>query len=288
MRWTKAGAFAAEIDLSRIDQKLHKQQIIHRFTMESNIQVLWVPENVDAEAVMEQVKQWLDHPESLDSGSMQNQNSPISIRFNEKPAPVTLVFVALCFAGAALYYFGDSFFRLFTFWDTFERFRAGDTVFRDISDGEIWRLITPIFLHFSPAHSIFNALSLWYLGSMVERHSGISRLLLLILVIGLVSNSAQAIVSTEYVLFGGMSGVVFGLLSYVWLAQRLNPACGYNLFQSLFVFMTAYMLLSTLGIFNWLTGGDIADTAHIVGYITGLLLALVFHLFQSGSRRNEL
>lgn len=281
MHWIKAGGFAAEIDLSGIDRQLHQQKITHRFTMEADIQVLWVPENVDAAAVMEKVHFWLQNPESLNSVSAQKKPAPSSIRFNAQPAPVTLLFVALCFAGAALYYISDSFIRPFTFWDSFERFRAGETVFRDISHGEIWRLITPIFLHFSPAHSIFNALWLWYLGSMVERHSGIFRLLTLIVLIGVISNIGQALASKDFILFGGMSGVVFGLLSHVWLAQKIDPSSGYRLIDPLFIFMTAYMLLSTLGIFDWLTAGGIADTSHIVGFAVGMVLALVFHLFKA-------
>jgi len=280
MHWIKAGAFAAEIDLSRIDQQLHQEQIIHRFTMESDIQVLWVPENVDADAVMEQIQGWLNNPETLAVPVNAGQTKTKSISFNERPAPVTLLLVALCFVGAALYYFGDAVIRPLTFWDAFERFSSGETVFRDISAGEVWRLVTPIFLHFTPSHSIFNALSLWYLGSMVERRSGILRLVTLVFLIGIISNIGQALVSTDFVLFGGMSGVVFGLLSYIWVTQKLNPTCGYQLLNSLFIFMTSYMLLSTLGLFDWLIGGSIADTAHIVGYITGILLALVFYLAQ--------
>ena len=281
MHWIKAGAFAAEIDLSRIDHQLHQEQIVHRFTMEANIQVLWVPSNVDVAEVMEKIHFWLQNPESLNSVTVGNKSVSSSIRFNAQPAPVTLMFVALCFVGAALYYVGDSFIRPLTFWDTFERFGAQDNVFRDILSGEIWRLITPIFIHFSPAHSIFNALWLWYLGSMVERNSGIFRLLTLIALVGIISNIGQALVSTDFILFGGMSGVVFGLLSYVWLAQKIDPSSCYRLIDPLFIFMTAYMLLSTLGIFDWLTAGGIADTSHIVGYITGIILALVFHLFKT-------
>ncbi len=282
MRWIKAGAFAPEIDLSVIDQQLHQQQVIHRFTKEANVQVLWLPEDLDAAAVMAQIQYWMEHPETIADSAKPNTSAVPALRFSERPAPVTLILVALCFVGAALYYLGDNVIRPLTFWDQFDQLRAADTVFRDIAKGELWRLITPIFLHFTPMHSIFNALSLWYLGSIVERESGIWRLLSVVFLTGLISNTGQALVSTDFILFGGMSGVVFGLLSYIWLAEKIDPACGYRLMNSLFIFMTVYMLLSTFGIFDWLAGGGgIADTAHIVGYLSGLCLAVVYHLFKS-------
>src|SRR6267378_1181053 len=56
----------------------------------------------------------------------------------------------------------------------------------EIRNGQVWRLLTPIFLHFSAAHLIFNMLATLDLGSMVEARAGSGRLLLLVLVIGVV------------------------------------------------------------------------------------------------------
>ena len=159
----------------------------------------------------------------------------------------------------------------------------GESVFRDVLSGDYWRIISPIFLHFGPTHIIFNAIFLWYLGSMIETHSGFLSLLVLVVLIALISNTAQALVTDFYVVFGGMSGVVFGLLSYVWMAQKVGKVQAYRLSDPLFFFMTGYMLLSTFGLFDWLAGGDVADTAHISGYIAGIIFALASHVLTRTS-----
>src|SRR3954447_22551693 len=43
----------------------------------------------------------------------------------------------------------------------------------EVCHGEVWRLLTPIFLHFDLLHICFNLLWIKDLGSLVERLSGI-------------------------------------------------------------------------------------------------------------------
>src|SRR4051812_35822110 len=61
----------------------------------------------------------------------------------------------------------------------------------EISHGEIWRLITPIFIHSGIAHILFNMLWLKDLGTAIERVAGTPSFLELVLVTGVVSNFAQ-------------------------------------------------------------------------------------------------
>lgn len=291
MQWIKAAEFPEDLDLASIDEALRREQIPHRFTMESGVQVLWLAEPGNTQEVLARIQHWLKNPDSLGSLTDSKQSSQISsigFRFGSKPAPVALAMVALSFVGASLYAFGDEFILLFTFWDPYVRILPGENVFRDILSGQYWRLMTPIFLHFSFPHVIFNALWLWYLGTMIERNSGVSRLLVLIVFVGLVSNIAQALVSSGLSIFGGMSGVVYGLLSYLWVARKLGGPRGYHLPDALFIIMTVIMLLSPLGILDWLAGGEVADTAHIVGYISGIIAALIIHLFNRPDQHNEI
>jgi GlpG protein len=135
--------------------------------------------------------------------------------------------------------------------------------FPEIRRGQIWRLFTPMFLHFNILHILFNMLWLRDLGSIIEAYKGWWTLLLLGFVIAAVSNVAQCLVSGP--LFGGMSGVVYGLLGYVWMQGKFNPASNLRL-------QSQTVRLMIMWFFVCLTGlvGPVANMAHGVGAVTGI------------------
>ena len=265
--------------MSAVTSNLRTLGIQHRFILSGGKQQLILANSADIEAVQQVIEDW-------QSGNLQGKpvlsRQPI-MRFSQKPAILTLIVIFLGFTGAALAGFGRQFIYPFSFWDTSQLFYVPLVEldpWAEIKGGQFWRLITPIFLHFGPVHIVFNALWIWYLGTMVELHQGKLALLVLVLVIGVVSNTAQALVSTG-IIFGGLSGVVHGLFSYCWLWGKMNKNSSVQVPNALFVIISALMLLSPLGILDIIVGAEIADTAHISGYITGLFCALAAHLLNS-------
>lgn len=131
---------------------------------------------------------------------------------------------------------------------------------------QVWRYLTPIFIHFSLMHIVFNLVWWWYLGGMVEKLRGKLKLLEIVLIAGVLSNYAEAMISGPN--FGGLSGIVYALMGYVWLYGERKPFSGLRLDRAMIGIAVIWLLAGYLGFI-----GDIANTAHLVGLVVGLLLA---------------
>lgn len=136
--------------------------------------------------------------------------------------------------------------------------------FRVISKGEVWRLITPIFIHLSILHILFNMYWLYYLGGMIETVKGSYFLIILVVISAIISNFGQYYFSGP--LFGGMSGVNYALFGYIWMKSRFEPFEGLYLDR-----ITIFVLVGWF--FFCLTGmaGPVANIAHGGGLVVGII-----------------
>jgi GlpG protein len=134
----------------------------------------------------------------------------------------------------------------------------------EVRSGQVWRIFTPILLHGGLLHLLFNMLWLKDLGTMYETGRGIRRYLIFVLVIAGLSNLGQFILSGPN--FVGMSGVVYGLLGYIWIRGRLDPHSGFFVEQSTMLFMTIWFFACLFGVIP-----NVANTVHTVGFVGGLL-----------------
>src|SRR5205814_9740200 len=91
----------------------------------------------------------------------------------------------------------------------------------EIKNGQLWRLITPIFVHGGFLHLLFNMWWMRDLGFMIEQRKGSLRLALMVLLVAIPSNIAQYMTAGPW--FGGMSGVVYGLFGYIWMKGKFSP-----------------------------------------------------------------
>jgi GlpG protein len=144
----------------------------------------------------------------------------------------------------------------------------------EIRSGQIWRLITPIFIHGNLLHIFFNLLWLRDLGTMIERRQTSWHLLCLVLATAALSNLGQYLMSGPE--FGGMSGVVYGLLGYVWIRGKFDPASGLFLHRETVVMMIFWLFLCFTNAF-----GPIANTAHVVGLVVGMAWGFISGRFAS-------
>jgi GlpG protein len=134
----------------------------------------------------------------------------------------------------------------------------------EVMNGEVWRLITPMLIHFGLAHIVFNMMWFFNLGSMIESVQGVGRFALLLLVFAIGSNLAQYAFG-QSVYFGGMSGVNYGLIGYVWIRGKFDPASGLHLDKQSVVLAVVWFFLCLTG---WM--GPIANYAHAGGLVLGM------------------
>jgi GlpG protein len=135
----------------------------------------------------------------------------------------------------------------------------------EIRHGEVWRLITPIFVHANLPHIIFNGLAMLDFGSMVEARQSAGKLALLVLVMGILSNLVQYYYSHNPY-FHGISGVAYGLLGYIWMKSKFHPASGFYLHPQTVMMMLIFFVIC----FTPLIPG-IANAAHAGGLFVGVV-----------------
>lgn len=137
-----------------------------------------------------------------------------------------------------------------------------------IRAGQVWRLITPAFLHGSILHIGFNMYALFIFGRGLESRYGHGRFLLLYLLSAFAGNVFSFLFTTANSL--GASTAIFGLLGAegVFLLQNrkmLGPRAGRSL-MNLF-----YMAAINLAFGFTTTGVD--NFGHIGGLLGGLVFA---------------
>jgi GlpG protein len=150
----------------------------------------------------------------------------------------------------------------------------------EIRKGQLWRLVTPIFIHLSGLHLIFNMIMMYQLGRLVESRRGSLRMGLMVLVIAVVSNYLQFKLKSPY--FGGMSGVLYGLFGFAWMKTLHDPESGIRLHQqTIFILMAWFFLCwSGIGMFK-----NVANWAHTGGLIAGLILGYAPVVLRDLKRR---
>lgn len=270
----------ASVDLGGFSQWLRSQGVPHRISEEGGFQVLWLEHSEHAEPVLEALDRFLAEPGIRQAVEHQN-HSPVFVagRWQPSPrhAPLVLGIIVL---GVLMAWFTSLGSNQFTFslliidpraYDWSPMAGSLDALSATLASGQIWRLFTPDFLHFSWTHIVFNSVMLWFLGSQVEWFDGRGRLIVLFIVTSLFSNVLQYVVSGP--LFGGLSGVVYGILGYCWLSQRTHPRFQFP--PALVTFAVVWMVIGFTPLPEMLGLGSMANEAHLGGFVAGLALAAI-------------
>jgi len=273
------------VDLSGFVKLLQRMQVPHRVSEEAGEQVLWVPDSISEQvrSLYERFpggdpEQQLDLPAS--ATAMRRRPGFIE-QLRQSPATTSILLLSLIVCAVTL--LGENLDTLR--WLTFLEFRvAGDYIqFTPLADslaaGQWWRLITPMLIHFGFLHIAMNGMWYWELGRRIELRQGSINLLGLTLLFSLVSNYAQYFFSGP-TLFGGLSGVLYGLLGHCWIYQLLAPNPIYRLPRGVLVMMLVWLLICMSGLISMIGFGEIANAAHVGGLLVGCLTGLLGGLYS--------
>ncbi len=141
-----------------------------------------------------------------------------------------------------------------------------------------WRLLTPMFIHFGLLHLAFNMLWLYRLGCQIERLQGMRTLLGLVALTQIPGVLAQFEMSGP--IFGGMSGVVYGVFGFSWMQTRYTSK-GYALSDQDTLWIMGWFVLCATGLV-----GRIANAQHALGLVFGLMAGMPAYLaFRRSSAR---
>lgn len=201
-----------------------------------------------------------DHPRYQAAAWQQSQSVKLAHKVNLRPQlawrqmPLTLLVLLLTLAVYA--------------WQQID-FRAAAASLMLLEQAELWRWITPILLHFSLTHLVFNLAWWWLLGSKIERYQSSGFLLQLALSSAVISNGLQLALAGPN--FGGLSGVVYALVGYCYLSDLLSGRQRYLLSHGLFGFMLVWLVLGFMELL-WV---NMANWAHLGGLGCGLLWAFL-------------
>ena len=289
--WITVANLPAELNAELLAMELDRYRIEYKIAQQNDVRLLLVSQQEavpTAVAVLQQYQQMAlqqQHPEGQvkRSGS---QNSDTSLLQQAQQTPVVLITLVLGLLGAVLV----SFLPEQLHWITFQDFESVDETHIRIFPVELtferreyWRLLTPAFLHFGLLHIVFNGLWTWEFGRRIELLVGKSNFILIALGIAIAANVGQYWWEPNQI-FGGLSGLVYGLLGYVWVRNMIAPHPLLRVPPGIIGLMLAWLVICALGIVDLFLDGGVANSAHVVGLLTGMLFGGVAGL---GSKDRE-
>jgi GlpG protein len=276
----KAATVALDLNLVPLSRTLWRLGVKHRISEESGNQVVWVPTEKESNSVNKLLDGWTSGSLDLDSIESETEsNRPLG---NQPPsgilslfqvvqvAPVTMTLIMACIVVAFITGFGSDPYRLgFLFYPRLPNDSLISLLAGIDSLSVFIRTLGPMFLHFGELHIIFNCLWLFYFGRQLEAIQPSWLVLMVVLITSFAGNTAQYLYSGA-ANFGGMSGVVYGLVGYAWVVHNFVPGKRLMFNRTMFgVFIVALVLMELVAS-NW-----IASAAHAGGLVAGLVLGLL-------------
>ena len=141
-----------------------------------------------------------------------------------------------------------------------------------VTEGEIWRLLSSIFLHGGFMHLLMNMMALFFAGLFLEPLLGKWRLLLLYIVTGIAA-SVASFMWYDATISVGASGAVFGLYGF-FISAIINQSFPYKVDKGFLYSLLAYIGVNL--VMGLIGSGGIDNAAHIGGLLSGFCYGVLF------------
>lgn len=302
LTWYPVIRFPLTTNLKPLLEHLTSLNLSSRVTEERGEQQLWIAEQEQVLAAAELSTQWVAGELPGTSATSASNGTPddtaltcskpkyyklaVILHF-AKRLPVTLCIILLGLIGTALISADRqqlSFAEPFLFQGLAENYFV--PLSEGLAAGEYWRFITPTFLHFGFLHVLFNCLILWEVGRRIELSKGPLHYLGFILLASVVSNMSQYSVMNNSI-FGGLSGVVYGVIGYIAVYQEFikHPILQFN--KATIAFFLVWLLLGVFGVIDVFIEGSIANAAHVSGLLVGVIFGGLMVIIDKQSTSND-
>jgi GlpG protein len=160
-----------------------------------------------------------------------------------------------------------------------QRYDVDQDSFAALRQGQLWRLITPLFLHGNMFHLFFNMFFIFLLGSMIERIHGSLFFLLLTLITQTVGMLVQVMLPDAAFMpeslrgspFAiGASGAAYGFFGFMWIRPWLDADYPIELDSTQFMIIMGGLIVCLTPLVP-----NVANGAHLGGLAAGMAVAAI-------------
>lgn len=143
-----------------------------------------------------------------------------------------------------------------------------------LENGEVYRIVTCMFLHFGMQHLFYNMFLLIFIGDTLEKEVGKIKYLIIYLIGGVVGNLASVLMDTitgDYAVSAGASGAIFAVVgALIWIVIRNKGRLNDYSIKRL-------LLMAGLSVADGFVNPGIDNMAHVGGLLGGFLLAVLLY-----------
>lgn len=278
--------FSRDANIDELRRALWKAHINHQFTQTDEHQVILLMDPARYEDAVGLTQRWFNGEPVQGAHAQPAHVGTARLKARLLEVPLTSALILLCLVVYGLMQLGGAgVFQALAYTALDGNGDSSGGISATLASGQWWRFLTPAVMHFSIAHLGFDLAWVWYFGAQIERRVGVWRLALLVLLAALASNLVQYLSAGP--LFGGMSGVVYAYLGYIWLSQHFRPSLHYELPNLLMVLILVWLVLGMTPFMALLGFQDTANQAHLSGLVFGLLAAVVARYWPGKPHSND-